>query len=166
MTQPAVRRVANSEEESRAFGLELARLARPGMVIALVGELGTGKTTLAKAVAEGLGVTECVVSPTFTIIKEYTSGRLPLYHFDLYRLAGPGDLCELGFEEYFYGEGVCVVEWADRAANLLPENALTVELSYGETDGQRVYDYFAVTKSFNQSYSNAASVLFRPGSER
>lgn len=120
-----------NEEELREYGIRLGAGLGPGSVIALTGELGAGKTTLAKAVAAGLGVTEAVTSPTFTLICEYGSGRLPLYHFDVYRLPdAAAEMAELDFEEYFYGGGVTVVEWADRVAGLLPEDALRIEIAY------------------------------------
>ena len=128
-----------NEEETKAFGTELARHIKPGTVIALTGDLGVGKTTLTKAIAEGMGVVETVTSPTFNIIKEYRSGRLPLYHFDVYRLADPEELYELGYEEYFYGEGVCVVEWAELIRELLPESAWRIGIRYGEKEGERIY---------------------------
>ena len=104
----------------------------PGDVVALTGELGAGKTTLAKAIAEGLGVTEQVTSPTFTLIGEYSSGRLPFYHMDVYRLGSLVELTDIGADEYFYGKGVTVVEWADRIEELLPERSLSIEMSYTE----------------------------------
>jgi tRNA threonylcarbamoyladenosine biosynthesis protein TsaE len=131
-------RIFKNEAETRAFGLRLAASARPGTVVALIGELGTGKTTLTKAVAEGLGVTESVTSPTFTIIKEYASGRLPLYHFDLYRVGDAEEMYALGFEDYFYGDGVTVVEWADRAEELLPRDAIVIRLAYGRRENERL----------------------------
>jgi tRNA threonylcarbamoyladenosine biosynthesis protein TsaE len=130
-----------NEAETAAFGRELAAAATPGAVIALIGELGTGKTTLTKAIAEGLGVAENVTSPTFTIIKEYVSGRLPLYHFDVYRVDGAEDMYALGFEEYFYGNGLTVVEWADRIEELLPEDAIVIRLDYGQHEGGRIVTY-------------------------
>jgi tRNA threonylcarbamoyladenosine biosynthesis protein TsaE len=133
-----MKRILRNESETRAFGLELAGRALPGTVIALCGDLGTGKTTLTKAIAEGLGVTEAVTSPTFAIIKEYTSGRLPLYHFDVYRIGDAEEMYALGFEEYFYGNGVTVVEWANRVAALLPPNAIAIELSYGQDADERL----------------------------
>ena len=127
----------NGTKEMRQFGLQLAEELAPGSVIALSGDLGAGKTTLTQAIAEGLGVREPVSSPTFLLIKEYDSGRLPLYHFDVYRLDDPDELLELGYEDYFYGDGVCVIEWADRIEDLLPEDALRFRLSYGEDEDQR-----------------------------
>lgn len=122
----------NSEEDTRQLGLRIAEAAEPGDVIALIGDLGTGKTALTKYIAEGLGVTEEIVSPTFTIVREYRSGRLPLFHFDVYRLSGGDELLDTGAEDYLNGQGVSVVEWADIAADVLPEDSLVVRLEYGE----------------------------------
>lgn len=127
------------EEEVRAFGIDLGKRASGGQVIALEGDLGTGKTTLTKYIAEGLGVTETVSSPTFTIVKEYHSGRLPLYHFDVYRLCDPEELFDIGAEEYFEGNGLCVVEWADMVADQIPEDALHIRIRYGDKEGERIY---------------------------
>ena len=121
------------------FGRELAAEVRPGTVIARVGDLGTGKTTLTKAIAESLGVEESVTSPTFTILQEYESGRLPLYHFDVYRITDPEEMFELGYEEYFYGKGVSIIEWADQIEELLPEESIRIYLEYGETPEERRY---------------------------
>ena len=128
-----------SEADTRKFGEELARSLNAGDVLALIGDLGTGKTTLTKYIARELGIMEPITSPTFTIICEYKSGRLPLYHFDVYRLAGIDDMLELGYEEYFYGDGVCVVEWADRIEKLLPENVKTIKIDFGENPDERIY---------------------------
>lgn len=119
--------------------MQLGREATPGMVIALTGDLGTGKTTLTKAIARGLGIDRTVTSPTFNIVKEYDGGRLPLYHFDVYRIGDPEEMYELGYEEYFYGEGVCVVEWADQIEEIIPEDALKIHIEYGEKEGERIY---------------------------
>ena len=132
--------VLRGEEETREYGRKLAEKARPGQVIALVGDLGAGKTTLAKYIAEGLGVEERITSPTFTLIHEYQSGRLPFYHFDVYRLEDPEEMYELGYEEYFYGEGLCVVEWADKVEEMIPEDALWLYLSYGDEEDLRVIE--------------------------
>ena len=114
---------------TEAFGRRLGALLFPGAMVALIGPLGAGKTHLVRAVAEGLGVRDSriVTSPTFVLIQEY-EGRLPIYHFDAYRLRGAGDLMDLGAHEYFEGDGVCLVEWADRALQVLPTERLCVEL--------------------------------------
>ncbi len=117
----------NSPEATRALGEQLGRLNNPGDIIALSGDLGAGKTCFTQGIARGLGITKRVTSPTFILIREY-EGRLPLYHFDAYRLDGPADLEQLGSEEYFGGGGVCVVEWAERVATALPEDRVEVEL--------------------------------------
>ena len=134
-----------NEEQLKEYGRELGAGLGPGDVVALAGELGAGKTTLARAIAAGLGVTEPVTSPTFTLVGEYMSGRLPFYHIDVYRLGSPGEklkpeeLSEIGYGEYFYGPGVTVVEWADRIEGLLPEHTLWISLSYtDDPDVRRV----------------------------
>lgn len=131
--------IISSEQETESFGMELGRTVKPGTVIGLTGDLGTGKTTLTRAIAKGLGVTEAVTSPTFTVIREYRSGRLPLYHMDVYRIADPDEMYELGFEEYLYGDGVCVIEWADLIEELLPEDAMRIDIAYGSREGERIY---------------------------
>jgi tRNA threonylcarbamoyladenosine biosynthesis protein TsaE len=114
---------------TESFGRRLAALLFPGAVVGLVGPLGAGKTKLARAVAEALGADpHAVSSPTFVLLQEY-AGQLPIYHFDAYRLSGPDDLLELGAEEYLQGDGVCLVEWADRVGAALPEERLTVTLT-------------------------------------
>ncbi|MGX8773487.1 MAG: tRNA (adenosine(37)-N6)-threonylcarbamoyltransferase complex ATPase subunit type 1 TsaE [Bacillota bacterium] len=130
--------IAN-EKETEKLGEAIGRAAVPGMVIALIGDLGTGKTTLTKSIARGLGVTETVTSPTFNIIREYRSGRMPLYHFDVYRIGDPDEMFELGYEEYFYGDGVCVVEWADIIEELLPEDAVIIHIDRGDSEEEREY---------------------------
>lgn len=129
----------NSEKNTRDFGLALSGRLEPGSVLALLGDLGTGKTALTKYIAEGLGVSELITSPTFTLVQEYYSGRLPLYHFDVYRIDDPEELYELGYEEYFYGKGICVVEWADKIDELLPDSAFQIAIEHGETDEMRIY---------------------------
>ncbi|MDD2216371.1 MAG: tRNA (adenosine(37)-N6)-threonylcarbamoyltransferase complex ATPase subunit type 1 TsaE [Eubacteriales bacterium] len=125
--------------ETENFGLALADKLVPGSVVALTGDLGAGKTTLTKAIAKGLGIQSMVTSPTFLIIQEYKDGRLPLYHFDLYRINDEDEMDELGYEEYFYGDGVCVLEWADRIKGLLPENTLWIHIKYGNEENERIY---------------------------
>ena len=129
-----------NEDETERFGRALADQLMPGDIVCLVGDLGTGKTALTKAVAAGLGIEEHIVSPTFNIVKEYRSGRLPLYHFDVYRLGSSDELFEIGARDYFYGQGVCVIEWADLIAEEIPPGSRLIRISYGEEDGQRIYD--------------------------
>ena len=129
----------SSEKEVAEFGKRLGKTLESGDVLALVGELGTGKTTLTKAIAAGLDISETVTSPTFTIVKEYNSGRLPLFHFDVYRLENGGELIEIGGEEYFDAGGICVIEWADKIAEILPDDMKLILLEYGENEGERIY---------------------------
>lgn len=138
MRQFSERRISiKGVDEMRELGLELAAALEPGDIIAMVGNLGTGKTTLSKYIAEGLGVTETLSSPTFNIVKEYRSGRLPLFHFDVYRLSSGDDLVDIGAEDYLYGDGVCLIEWADIVADILPEETIVIRLEYGENEGAR-----------------------------
>ncbi|ACA60507.1 tRNA (adenosine(37)-N6)-threonylcarbamoyltransferase complex ATPase subunit type 1 TsaE [Candidatus Desulforudis audaxviator] len=124
-------------EKTRQVGEELGRLLEPGDLICIYGPLGAGKTALAQGVARGLGVTEAVVSPTFILIREYR-GRVPFYHFDAYRLHGPADLNLLGAEEYLAGDGVVLVEWADRVDPALPAERLDIVLDYGGENKRRL----------------------------
>ena len=111
----------NSPEETFALGRKIGENASPGDVYALVGDLGVGKTVFTQGVAEGLGIDEAVNSPTFTILQVYEGGRLPFYHFDVYRITDVEEMEEIGYEDYFYGNGVCFVEWADLIEEILPE---------------------------------------------
>ena len=128
----------NAPEETFAFGKMLGEQAKPGEVICLNGDLGVGKTVFTKGFAEGLGITEPVNSPTFTIVQQYDSGRMPLYHFDVYRISGPWDMDELGYEEYFYGDGVCLIEWGRLIEELLPDDTIYVTI---EKDNSEGFDY-------------------------
>ena len=130
---------SKNEQATEEFGLNLASELKPGDIVALIGALGTGKTALTKYIAKGLGVTENIDSPTFNIVKEYKSGRLPLFHFDVYRLSGGDDLLDIGADEYFYSNGVCVVEWADLVADVIPDKAKVIIIKYGENQGERIY---------------------------
>lgn len=127
-----------SEAETRALGLTIAEAAEPGDIVALIGDLGTGKTALTKYIAEGLGISEDVISPTFTIVKEYRSGRLPLYHFDVYRLSSGEELLDTGAEDYLEDSGLSVIEWADIVADVLPADALVVMIEYAEGEDRRI----------------------------
>jgi len=127
-------------EETLDLGRRIGRAAKPGNVLALVGDLGAGKTVLAKGVAEGLGAASAreVVSPTFVLCREYLDGRLPLYHFDAYRLRGAADLEGIGASEVFGGEGLSLVEWADRAPQALPPDRLEVNLEVTGPESRRL----------------------------
>jgi len=124
-------------KDMETFGKEFSKNLNPGSVIALVGPLGAGKTTLTQSIARGLGISEKLTSPTFTIIQEYESGRLPLYHFDVYRVYDPEELFEMGFEDYLRRDGVCIIEWADLIEDMLPEDTIRINLDYTENEGER-----------------------------
>lgn len=128
-----------NEKDTWDFGRKLAEKLAPGAVIALIGDLGTGKTTLTKSIAKGLGINEMITSPTFTIVQEYHDGRLPLYHFDVYRICDVEEMYELGYEEYFFGQGVCIVEWADLILDLIPEGSIIIRIEYGAKEEERFY---------------------------
>ena len=114
----------------------------PGMVISLTGDLGVGKTVFTQGLAKGLGIEEPVNSPTFTIVQVYEEGRLPLYHFDVYRIGDIEEMDEIGYEDYFYGEGVCLIEWADLIREILPEQMCRVTI---EKDLEKGFDYRKIT---------------------
>ncbi|MEE9202619.1 MAG: tRNA (adenosine(37)-N6)-threonylcarbamoyltransferase complex ATPase subunit type 1 TsaE [Dehalococcoidia bacterium] len=119
--------VSHSAEDTQRLGRLLGEQAWPGEVVLLVGELGAGKTCLAQGVAQGLGITEPVLSPSFVILRQYT-GRLPLYHIDLYRIERLDEVADLGLDDYLYGDGVSLVEWAERGEGLFPPQHLLIEL--------------------------------------
>ena len=127
----------HSPEETRALGRLLGEKASSGELFCLNGDLGAGKTVFTKGFAEGLGVTEDVVSPTFTILQIYESGRLPLYHFDVYRIGDIEEMDEIGYEDYFFGEGVTVIEWSDLISELIPENAVKILIEKCADDDDR-----------------------------
>src|SRR3954464_4942781 len=126
-------------DATEAFGRRLGALLFPGAVVALLGPLGVGKTHLTRAIAEGLGVRNpaAVNSPTFVLIQEYP-GPVPVYHFDTYRLSGPREFAELGADEYLAGDGVCVIEWADKVADVLPAERLTVAIEVTGPTARRI----------------------------
>lgn len=126
--------------ETFELGRKLGSCAKPGTIICLNGDLGTGKTVFTQGFAAGLDITEPVSSPTFTIVQVYEEGRLPLYHFDVYRIGDPEEMEEIGYEDYFYGEGVCLVEWAELVKDLIPQEAIwiTVEKDYTKDDDYRL----------------------------
>jgi len=120
---------SNSAEDTARIAADFGRAAKPGDIICLSGPLGAGKTVFAQGFAQGLGYTGRVTSPTFTIMQVYEGGRLPLYHFDLYRLeGGTGDLEGIGYEDYFFSSGVCLIEWPEMAADAMPQGSLWIEI--------------------------------------
>ena len=127
-----------SEKETFELGKKLGTEAKPGQVYALLGDLGVGKTILTKGFAEGLGITEPVSSPTFTIVQVYEEGRMPFYHFDVYRIGDIEEMDEIGYEDCFYGEGVCLVEWANLIEEIMPENTIWITI---ERDLEKGFDY-------------------------
>ena len=133
----AVRYVTNSEEETQRLGEQLAQRLTPGAVIAFTGDLGAGKTAFTRGLARGLGISDRVTSPTFTIVNEYEGGRLPLFHFDMYRLTSSDELFDIGWEDYLARGGVCAVEWSENVENALEEDTIRVDIRRGDTDQQR-----------------------------
>lgn len=129
--------VTNSPAETEALGQRLAERLQPGDVIAYTGDLGAGKTAFTRGLARGLGITERITSPTFTIVNEYLGGRLPLFHFDMYRLGSSEELYEIGWEDYLARGGVCAVEWSEIVADALEEDCIRVDIRQGDTENQR-----------------------------
>ena len=119
----------DSPEETPALGVKMGQAALPGQIYTLDGDLGAGKTVFAKGFAEGLGITEIVNSPTFTILQTYESGRMPLYHFDVYRIADPEEMDEIGYEDCFFGSGVTLVEWSELIEELIPPEAVRISIT-------------------------------------
>ncbi len=135
MNQPEI--TSSSPEETQEFGAHLGELALPGDIFLLVGKLGAGKTCLTQGIARGLGIREYAASPSFVVVRELY-GRLPLYHMDFYRLDNLEEIADLGLDDYFYGSGVSVVEWAEKGLSLLPPEHLLIEMSYVSDTGRRL----------------------------
>ena len=135
---PSQRFITNTPEETEALGARLARALEPGAVVAFTGDPGAGKTAFVRGLARGLGVQDRVTSPTFTIVNEYEGGRLPLFHFDLYRLGCADELFDIGWEDYLARGGVCAVEWSERMEELLEPGTIRVDLRRGEDESRRV----------------------------
>lgn len=127
-----------SEKETFEAGKKLGEQAKPGQVYALLGDLGVGKTILTKGFAQGLGINEPVSSPTFTIVQVYEDGRMPFYHFDVYRIGDIEEMDEIGYEDCFFGEGVSLVEWANLIEDIMPENTVWITI---EKDLEKGFDF-------------------------
>lgn len=132
----------NCPEETYEFGRMMGAAAKAGQIYCLNGDLGVGKTVFTQGFAEGLDICEPVNSPTFTILQEYMEGRLPLYHFDVYRIADVEEMDEIGYEDCFFGEGICLVEWAEKIADILPEDCISITI---EKDLDKGFDYRRIT---------------------
>ena len=129
-------------EETFEIGRTIGMNAKPGQIYTLTGDLGVGKTVFTQGVAAGLGITEPVNSPTFTIIQEYEDGRLPFYHFDVYRIGDLEEMEEIGYDDYFFGQGICLIEWAELIEEILPEKRIEVTI---EKDLEKGFEYRKIT---------------------
>ncbi|MBP3931124.1 MAG: tRNA (adenosine(37)-N6)-threonylcarbamoyltransferase complex ATPase subunit type 1 TsaE [Peptostreptococcaceae bacterium] len=126
-----------NEEKTREIGSKLGELLTPKSVICLIGDLGAGKTTMTQSLARALGVDDYITSPTFTIVNEY-EGKMPLYHFDVYRIGSSEEMYDIGFDEYINGDGVCIIEWANLIEDILPDEYLYIEMNYKETGREMI----------------------------
>ncbi len=132
----------NAPEETFQLAKTLAEKAVPGQIYTLNGDLGTGKTVFTQGMAAGLGIDEPVNSPTFTIVQEYHSGRMPLYHFDVYRIGDPEEMEEIGYDDYFFGEGISLIEWAELIEELVPRDRISITI---EKNPEKGFDYRRIT---------------------
>lgn len=135
---------SHESKDTFEFGKKMAQEANAGDIICLLGDLGVGKTVFTQGFATGLGITEPVSSPTFTIVQQYEEGRIPFYHFDVYRISDVEEMDEIGFEDYIYGNGVCLIEWANLIEEILPETMKVVTI---EKDLEKGFDYRRITVS-------------------
>ena len=133
---------SRSEQETYQAGRQLGQFAKPGEIYCLNGDLGVGKTVFTKGFAEGIGIQEPVNSPTFTMIQQYEEGRLPLYHFDVYRISDIDEMEEIGYEDYFFGDGVCLIEWANLIEEIIPDYAVWITI---EKDLEYGFEYRRIT---------------------
>ena len=131
-----------SPEETGKLGRKLGENAKPGEVYTLIGDLGVGKTVFTQGIADGLGITEAICSPTFTIVQVYEEGRIPFYHFDVYRIGDIEEMDEIGYEDYFYGDGLCMIEWANLIEEILPDTYKEITI---EKDLEKGFDYRKIT---------------------
>lgn len=139
-----------SEESTREIGKKLGEIVKKGTVLTLNGDLGVGKTVFTQGFAKGLGIEEAVNSPTFTIVQIYEEGRMPLYHFDVYRIGDIEEMEEIGYEDYFYGEGICLIEWAELITEILPKQCVRITI---EKDLEQGFDYRRI-KIEGEEYEN------------
>ena len=142
--EPMSKKIVESmcEDDTFALGKELGEKCRAGDIILLIGDLGVGKTVFTKGFGKGLGIDEPICSPTFTIMQIYEQGRLPLYHFDVYRIADVYEMDEIGYEDYFFGKGVCLIEWAELISEIIPKEHISVTI---EKNLEKGFDYRKIT---------------------
>ena len=133
---------SQTEKDTYELGVKTGKASKPGDIYCLSGDLGTGKTVFTSGFAKGLGIETPICSPTFTILQTYEEGRLPLYHFDVYRIADPDEMFEIGFDEYAFGQGVCMIEWGEQIKEILPENTKYITI---EKDLEQGFDYRKIT---------------------
>ena len=126
-----------NEEQTREIGFKLGKLLTPKSVVCLIGDLGAGKTTMTQSLAQSLEVDDYITSPTFTIVNEY-EGKMPLYHFDVYRIGSSDEMYDIGFDEYINGDGVCIIEWANLIEDILPDEYLYIEMNYKESGREMI----------------------------
>ena len=138
--------LSHSPEDTEDIGARLAEALAPGSVVAFTGDLGAGKTAFTRGLSRGLGIPDRITSPTFTIVNEYEGGRLPLFHFDMYRLGSADELFDIGWEDYLRRGGVCAVEWSENIADALEEDAVRVDIRRGASDQERVITIAGVSK--------------------
>ena len=138
--------LSHSPEDTEDIGARLAEQLEPGAVVAFTGDLGAGKTAFTRGLARGLGIPDRITSPTFTIVNEYEGGRLPLFHFDMYRLGSADELFDIGWEDYLRRGGICAVEWSENIADALEEDAVRVDIRRGASDQERVITIAGVSK--------------------
>ena len=132
----------NSAQETFELGRRIGQQAKKGQIYTLEGDLGVGKTVLTQGVAAGVKITEPISSPTFTILQEYQEGRLPFYHFDVYRIGDVEEMEEIGYDDYFFGDGICLIEWANLIQEILPENVISIVI---EKNLEKGFDYRRIT---------------------
>lgn len=144
-----MKKILKNLEDTREFGINFGKALKPGDIVCLNGDLGAGKTTLTKSIGLGLGVEDYITSPTFALINEYR-GKFPVYHFDTYRLEHIEEIDDLGFDEYIYGKGVSIIEWADRIEKALPQERITIDIEKGKGEEERILNISGFGKRYRE----------------
>lgn len=144
-----MKKILKNLEDTKMFGINFGKALKPGDIVCLNGDLGAGKTTLTKSIGLGLGVEDYITSPTFALINEYR-GKFPVYHFDIYRLEHIEEIDDLGFDEYIYGKGVSIIEWADRIEKALPQERITIDIEKGKGEEERILNISGFGKRYRE----------------